>query len=657
MKKIVLGILTILLVVTPLIFSLSSSELFEFPKMLIIYTASGLLLPFVIFKTRELKKVTVGLLIFLPLVLFFLSQLVSTIFSIDTYTSIFGYYSRFNGGLLSLVSYLIIFLSGFLYLTKKDVIWLLKVCFFVGLVVALWGLPTKFGYDFTCLIANNSFSVDCWTNAFRPRERIFATLGQPNWLAAYLLIIILIGLFFITTRQKILSIFSERINIYILLILIFLFSVEIYWTNSRSAELAFIILIPGFYLFSKDLPIFKRFKFSISSFLLLISFFFLAINLTFFLILPRFLDLKSLKIVPGSVTSSTDIRKIVWKGAYQLGQKYPFFGTGVETFAYSYNFVRSPVHNLTSEWDYVYNKAHNEILNYFANSGYFGLLSYILMYVSFLLLPYFIVKSQKLEKKLEIEQKNFILFYTASLLAIFITNFFGFSTSVTSLYTYLLPAFLLSYFGFANKNLEFTNKQISFYPKILVLCFSLYWLMYIANYYSADYSFARGREAKNSNDLISGYQLTSKALSLRNEPVYLDQQAFLSANIAASLKLQKQPDAEKFKDQAISLSQNLVQSYPKNLNYWKTDFKVNYLLHLVYLEDKEQATAYLTEAVRALQKQREIAPSIIDSYYNLASIIYNKNPSEAKALLFKTLELKSNYVPAKELLEKILLIK
>ena len=32
-------------------------------------------------------------------------------FSIDVHTSIFGYYGRFNGGLLSLISYLILFYS------------------------------------------------------------------------------------------------------------------------------------------------------------------------------------------------------------------------------------------------------------------------------------------------------------------------------------------------------------------------------------------------------------------------------------------------------------------------------------------------------------------------------------------------------------------
>ena len=60
-----------------------------------------------------------------------------------------------------------------------------------------------------------------------------------------------------------------------------------------------------------------------------------------------------------------------------MASKYPLFGTGVETFAYSYNFVRPLTHNLTSEWDYVYNKAHNEYFNYLATTGFIGLISYL----------------------------------------------------------------------------------------------------------------------------------------------------------------------------------------------------------------------------------------------------------------------------------------
>jgi putative inorganic carbon (hco3(-)) transporter len=60
------------------------------------------------------------------------------------------------------------------------------------------------------------------------------------------------------------------------------------------------------------------------------------------------------------------------KGAWELTKKYPLFGSGVETFAYSYYNVRPVEHNLVTEWDFLYNKAHNEFLNYAATTGFVG---------------------------------------------------------------------------------------------------------------------------------------------------------------------------------------------------------------------------------------------------------------------------------------------
>jgi len=78
-------------------------------------------------------------------------------------------------------------------------------------------------------------------------------------------------------------------------------------------------------------------------------------------------------------SDSMDIRKVVWQGAIELGQRYPLFGPGVETFAYTYYWVRPAAHNLLSEWDFLYNKAHNEYLNFLATTGFFGLFSYLLL--------------------------------------------------------------------------------------------------------------------------------------------------------------------------------------------------------------------------------------------------------------------------------------
>src|SRR3989344_5318255 len=86
----------------PLILTPWNFELFEFNKMLTTYALTVIvatlwLSKIIIEKKLKFKKTPLDL----PILFFLMSQIISTIFSIDRHVSLFGYYSRFNGGLLS----------------------------------------------------------------------------------------------------------------------------------------------------------------------------------------------------------------------------------------------------------------------------------------------------------------------------------------------------------------------------------------------------------------------------------------------------------------------------------------------------------------------------------------------------------------------------
>lgn len=208
-----------------------TSELFELNKMWLVWG-----LTIVITMSWLIKMVIQKRILFqrtpldIPIALFLLSQIISTIFSLDVHVSLWGYYSRFNGGLLSIVSYTLLyyaFLSNFISENSehsgnqkfrqsdnlsvrksgtpsfpsilnnnpiKMVKRLLFISLFSGTIVALWGLPSHFGYDPTCFLFRGTLDVSCWTADFMPKIRIFSTLGQPDWLAAHLAILIPISI-------------------------------------------------------------------------------------------------------------------------------------------------------------------------------------------------------------------------------------------------------------------------------------------------------------------------------------------------------------------------------------------------------------------------------------------------------------------------------
>ena len=233
-----------LFLITPFIMAPYTSELFEFNKMIFIYLiASGVLfvwlLKIILHKRIIIKKTPLDF----PILLFLATQILSALFSIDRHTSFFGYYGRFNGGLLSIFSYLVLF-YGFIENFAENraragqfITGILKVSLIASLFVILWGLSGKLGFDFSCLLFTGQLSNSCWTDQFKPAERMFSTLGQPNWLGAYLAINFFIAFYFFLknlTNQKFNKTYLTTIFYLILNFAAVLF------TRSRSSLLAII---------------------------------------------------------------------------------------------------------------------------------------------------------------------------------------------------------------------------------------------------------------------------------------------------------------------------------------------------------------------------------------------------------------------------------
>ena len=138
-----------LFLLVPLAFTSATSELFELNKMwlvwgLTIIIGASWFIKMILQKRILLCRTPLDI----PIGLFLLSQIISTIFSLDPHVSLWGYYSRFNGGLLSIISYILLyyaFLSNFdSQKLSAGVRRLLTISLISGLIVALWQLPSPF---------------------------------------------------------------------------------------------------------------------------------------------------------------------------------------------------------------------------------------------------------------------------------------------------------------------------------------------------------------------------------------------------------------------------------------------------------------------------------------------------------------------------------
>jgi len=648
------------LFITPFVFTSFTSELFEIPKTIFVY---GLTLTFVCFYLLyclSIRKILITKNIVLIFFLIFALLIgLSTLFSIDKHLSVFGYYTRLNGSLITTVCYLIIFFIVSTVITKKEAIEGIKFLVLSALFVSLWGIPGHFGYDPNCYILTNKFTATCWREEFRPTLRIFSTFGQPNWLGAFLTMSIPLALSIVFTTkgfQKIFFLFSSQV---ILLGLIF--------TNSRSSFLSLIIslfIFFGFLGIHKTKANFPSILIFLFGSILLLSFFgkplwernLEAIRQNLFFTQKTQVQKTNQEITatttvkpPTSTslesggTESGTIRIIVWKGAINIFKNFPILGTGPETFATTYYRYRPTEHNQTTEWNFLYNKAHNEYLNYLANTGILGFLAYIALLASILFLVVKnIVRSQNQSKIIQIGLLSSVVSYL-------IVNFFGFSVTTTSLTFFIIPA--ISYLIADRKSEQILKipKKI-FIPDSVLVSFVfilfLFLLVTVSRIFLSDTYYARYQKEIGGGKILKALKniQTATETSPYLEPLY-----YAELGYAASLASENSFDNDKksYADLAEKSTATALTNSPNNLSLWRK-------AQSTYFELSLSNPKYLNLALNAGKVTTQLAPTDPAAYYNLGLIQKTASQKEdARKSFTKALELKPDYLEAKEELAKL----
>ncbi|HNQ31190.1 MAG TPA: O-antigen ligase family protein [Candidatus Woesebacteria bacterium] len=584
----------LLLLIVPLIMSTATSEMFEFPKILLIYAGAS-----TVFVCWALLRLWYGLPVrrhtLLSWVgLFVVSQIIATITSIDPHTSIFGYYGRFNGGLASTVAYAVLFAVASQLFSKDSFNNLLRISIVASIIVLLWGLPGRlFGVDMSCILFRQEFSNACWTNEFRPHERMFSTLGQPNWLGVYFATHVFFGMYFVVRiwgQKNHSSVLRRNLIVCALGAYSMVMAWGVWLTASRSSQLGLgvgVLSMVFIYLWQ-----YKR-----KSIVLVTSAMLLVIGIIFSIgYLSRIAPPAS-----GGVTHSGVIRLIVWEGALKLALRYPLTGTGPETFAYSYFLTRPEAHNDTSERELIYNKAHNEPLHLLATSGMIGFITYAAMF-------WFGVRSM-------VRSREGVPF-AASIVAMSLINFFGFSTTSSQLLMYLV----LSWGVLASAQVE--NQRLrpaKLNPFVIRVIISIIiiggWFMslqYVYSYYLADTRYAQALNRQYAGEYVESVEAFVQALELRAEHVYANKLALTLAQTAYALGMADEQgeyvdSVLRYAKMAQDMQTRALTKSPRNPLYWKDRVKM-YTLLIQVLPD-----AMKTEAEdnynKALQQARLLAPT------------------------------------------------
>lgn len=629
-----------LAIITPLLFTTQTTEIYEVPKMYFVYFASTILLTLTVTKfiiDKNIKIPTGAATI--TLTIFILIQVVSTLFSQDKYTSIFGYPTRLNGGLISQFAYFVIFLAGLVNISTQKAKTLLVAIVFAAVAVSVWGIPSHFGADPSCFVLTGKLTSSCWQKEFDPTLRIFSTLGQPNWLASYLVLILPVSLafslFYRQNKAKLIFLAASATILFAIIL-----------TNSRAGLLG---LLASLAVFATLLGI-KTIKANIK-FIIALGAVFVIISALFGTNLAsRIKDLVSSQkqatskptrtatLTQSSLTSggteSGQIRLVVWRGAIDIFKSSPLLGTGPETFVSSYYKFRPLAHNQTTEWQFFYNKAHNEFLNYAANTGILGLLSYI-AFLTITLITIFKLKN------ITIVQKSVI----AGIIGYLITIFFGFSTVATQTIFFLIFVAVLSdktrFTTFRLNPLK--NPLIQKISIVITLLVGLFITTLFARLYFAEALTRRAQNSSGTQELIA-YR-NAITTSPVNNPYLTSDFAYSIASYISEIKNTQSKsrliaEADNLEKEASSISPN--------------NYLINQRIAKTYLLISQEAPVYQKEANFYGNRLTQMAPSNPESFLILGKIqVSADQKSLAITSIKKALELKPDYPEAQQLLEQL----
>jgi len=333
------------LITVTLYFQSSLADPFNSPKSWILMIIAAWLTGY-IFSTRQLIlsiKPIRNITYFVIAFIFFLA--IASLFTDFHFVAMFGDTQRRNG-FLSYLSLSIILVASAIYINIFNVIKLFKLTYFIGVISAIYALMQTTGNDFVN-----------WNN---PYNAIIGTVGNPNFAAAVMAVMAAI-----ITSSVFISKFKlqyRMFGVFLSLLLVFL----IIKSNAKQGLLSYIIGVGVFliiWIWGKD----KRL--GILGLLFGIFIFFIST-----LGMLQFGPLEKYLYKP-----SVSIRGYYWRAGLEMFKHYPLTGVGIDSYGFYFKQFRELNYPLIYGFEITSTNAHNTFIQFFATSGIFLGLVYLLI--------------------------------------------------------------------------------------------------------------------------------------------------------------------------------------------------------------------------------------------------------------------------------------
>jgi O-antigen ligase len=412
----------------------------------------------------------------------FLSLLLSTVFSIAPLLSFWGSYERVQG-LLSHVFYLLHFIILYQYFRsdeeRKKV---LGMIFIVSVAVAVYGILQKFGIYLFRLEENPSFL-----------GRIFSTLGQPNFLGQYLLFPIWIGILWLKNANGLRKKVIAAIPLFIM--------VGAFLLTENRASLFGLAVSLGLYLALME----NRLK-----------------KLRWVLLAVLTAACVGFIVFVAPNTRSLNSRFLIWQTVPKIAAGHLLLGSGPETFSLTF-----PRYYPTGLYQYEAikdnpDRAHDEPLDILLNQGMVGLAVY--------LAAIFAIIFAALKKRDVFRSPVFAIAFFA-LTATIISDIFAFQLTSHYLLFFTMLAILASYLEKPVK-VEIRRNVFAVFMAGILAAILILNIWQSGKYLAADMVFGRGIDELAANKTSEAFKSFASANELNPDQGYL---AFLTGHFYADM--------------------------------------------------------------------------------------------------------------------------
>ena len=336
------------------------------------------------------------------------------LFGVSPYNSFWSNYERMEGYITILHLTLFFMIISSVFRCKKDWIIFFNIFVVVSMLAGSYALIAS-------LQAANSPQF-----AMIYGQRIYGTIGNPTFLASYLMLSMFIAFILIFNTQR-----HSLKFFYILLISIN--TIAIYYSSSRGSILAVIIgvgMMGLINIFEKINPsgekLIRKAVLSLISIFIVLSVAFVSFRNADIIKQDRTLSRFTTIFSDDSAQSRINTWKLAWEGI----KERPILGWGQENFKGIYTVNPIPLAN-DQLW---FDRAHNIVIDWLVNAGILGLFSYLAIYGA----VYYVLWKAFQKKTIS---RNEALTIVTALNVYFIQNLFTFDT----INSYLLFIALLAY--------------------------------------------------------------------------------------------------------------------------------------------------------------------------------------------------------------------